>query len=42
MLIRQRSASEPLLSEVASESVYQQRRELIKAAGLLGAAALLP
>ena len=41
MLIRQRSASEPLSSEVASETVYQQRRELIKAAGLLGAAAFL-
>lgn len=42
MLIRQRSASEPLSSEVASETVYQQRRELLKAAGLLGAAALFP
>lgn len=41
MLIRQRTASEPLPSEVASEAVYQQRRELIKAAGLLGAAAFL-
>ncbi len=41
MLIRQCAASEPLPSEVASEAVYQQRRELIKAAGLLGAAVLL-
>jgi sulfoxide reductase catalytic subunit YedY len=39
MLIRQRSASEPLSSEVVSETVYQQRRELLKAAGLFGAAA---
>lgn len=41
MLIRQRSASEPLSSEVVSETVYQQRRELLKAAGLFGAAAFL-
>lgn len=41
MLIRQSSTSEPLPSEVTSETVYQQRRELIKAAGLFGAAAFL-
>lgn len=41
MLIRQRSASDPLSSEVASETVYQQRRELLKAAGLFGTAAFL-
>lgn len=39
MLIRRPSASDPLPSELTSESVYQQRRELLKAAGLFGAAA---
>ncbi|MDI1302127.1 MAG: protein-methionine-sulfoxide reductase catalytic subunit MsrP [bacterium] len=39
MLIRQRSSSEPLGSELTSETVYQQRRDLLKAAGLFGAAA---
>lgn len=39
MLIRKPSPSEPLPSEVTSETVYQQRRELLKAAGLFGAAA---
>jgi len=39
MLIRNPSASEPLPSEVTSETVYQQRRDLLKAAGLFGAAA---
>lgn len=41
MLIRSRSASEPCSSELTPEGVYQQRRELIKAAGFIGAAALL-
>lgn len=39
MLIRHRSYSEPLASELISETVYQQRRDLLKAAGLFGAAA---
>jgi methionine sulfoxide reductase catalytic subunit len=39
MLIRQQSSSEPQSSELTSETVYQQRRELLKAAGLYGAAA---
>jgi sulfoxide reductase catalytic subunit YedY len=39
MLIRQRPASEPLSSELTSETVYRQRRELLKAAGLFGVAA---
>lgn len=39
MLIHKRSASEPLSSELTSETVYQQRRDLLKAAGLFGAAA---
>lgn len=39
MLIHERSASEPLSSELTSETVYQQRRDLLKAAGLFGAAA---
>jgi len=39
MLIRQRSSSEPLSSELTSETVYRQRRDLLKAAGLFGAAA---
>lgn len=39
MLILNRSASEPLSSEITSESVYRQRREFLKAAGLFGAAA---
>lgn len=41
MLIRQRSASDPLSSEVTPETVYRQRRELLRAAGFVGAAALL-
>ena len=41
MLIRNRSSSEPLASEITAETVYQQRRELLKAAGLFGAAAFL-
>ncbi|MCD6059962.1 MAG: protein-methionine-sulfoxide reductase catalytic subunit MsrP [Moraxellaceae bacterium] len=39
MLILNRSASEPRTSEITSETVYRQRRELLKAAGLFGAAA---
>lgn len=39
MLIRQRPASEPQPSEITSETVYQQRRQLLKAAGLFGSAA---
>lgn len=39
MLIRQRSASEPLPSEITPEAVYQQRRHFLKAAGLFGSAA---
>ncbi|HCT40568.1 MAG TPA: protein-methionine-sulfoxide reductase catalytic subunit MsrP [Moraxellaceae bacterium] len=39
MLIHERSASEPLSSELTSETVYQQRRDLLKAAGLFGTAA---
>lgn len=39
MLIRQRSASEPLPSEITPETVYQQRRRFLKAAGLFGSAA---
>lgn len=39
MLIHKRSASELLSSELTSETVYQQRRDLLKAAGLFGAAA---
>lgn len=41
MLIRKQSSSEPLPSELTSETVYQQRRELLKSAGLFGAAAFL-
>lgn len=41
MLILKRSASEPCPSEITSESVYRQRREFLKAAGLFGAAAFL-
>lgn len=41
MLIRNRSPSEPLASEITAETVYQQRREVLKAAGLFGAAAFL-
>lgn len=39
MLIRHRSPSEPLPSEITPETVHQQRRSLLKAAGLFGAAA---
>lgn len=39
MLIRQRPGSDPLPSEITPETVYQQRRTLLKAAGLFGAAA---
>lgn len=39
MLISQPSSSDPLSSELTSETVYQQRRDLLKAAGLFGAAA---
>ena len=39
MLIHQRASSEPLGSELTSEAVYQQRRDLLKAVGLFGAAA---
>ncbi len=41
MLIRKQSSSEPLPSELTSETVYQQRRQLLKSAGLFGAAAFL-
>lgn len=41
MLIRHRLSSEPLPSELTSETVYRQRRALLKAAGLVGAAAFL-
>lgn len=39
MLIRIRADSEPLPSELTSETVYRQRREFIKAVGLMGTAA---
>jgi sulfoxide reductase catalytic subunit YedY len=39
MLIRQCSSSAPLSSELTSETAYQQRRDFLKASGLLGAAA---
>jgi len=41
MLIRLPPSNEPLSSELTPEGVYRQRRELIKAAGFMGAAALL-
>ncbi len=39
MLIKKRSTCEPSPSEVTPETVYQQRRDILKAAGLYGAAA---
>jgi sulfoxide reductase catalytic subunit YedY len=39
MLIRRRTPTDLLPSEITSETVYQQRREFLKAAGLYGAAA---
>lgn len=39
MLIRHRHSSEPLPSEITPEPVHQQRRQLLRAAGLLGVAA---
>ncbi|MES2917335.1 MAG: protein-methionine-sulfoxide reductase catalytic subunit MsrP [Pseudomonadota bacterium] len=39
MLIRHRSPGEPLSSEITPETIHQQRRTLLKAAGLFGAAA---
>jgi sulfoxide reductase catalytic subunit YedY len=42
MLIRRIDSSQPQGSEIASETVYRQRRRLLQAAGVLGAGALLP
>lgn len=39
MLIKKRSVCEPPPSEVTPETVYHQRRDILKAAGLYGAAA---